>query len=177
MSTRLARHDGTISDSAENNVESIPAHFDRESLEGLGFEVLDPQPAGYQPRTTSFVRVRLPEGWSLVQSPHAGVRHIIDELGIRRVTLTDNGQSWDRYVSTAILKQGVDISRRLCYGDDDLETVKWSSLTAEEQSEVKEGLRYYVAEGEEAPHVYAKTAATATDWLARIEALGPTTPS
>ncbi len=152
-------------------IVSVPASMDVDSIEALGCEILGELPDNREERHRSFVRIRIPEGWSEVPGENSQIRWIVDGRGVRRIGTSDNGQWWDRYVSTNVVRQGNEAPLRLCYGEGTLGTIMWDVLTEDEREDVREGLRVYVQQGEDSPTVYADTAAKAQHWLDVIEAL------
>ena len=165
----MAVSDGQTSVNQDDTVILVPANLRRRELEALGVVVLDDLPADKRERESSFVRIRIPEGWSLHKSRYIGVQDIVDERGVKRITTNDNGQWWDRYVSTVVVHQGSEVPLRLLYGDGDLDSVLWDRFTDEEKEEAKQGLLKYASR--EYIGSSAETSAKAQEWLDTIDAL------
>lgn len=140
----------------------------RAEMERLGFVWLDEPSTDRQTLLTQYVRLQMPEGWSLRRSDDSRLRYLVDERGVRRVSLYDVHQFWDPYAVTNLISVAGDIVTRLVYGDETADDLGWPVLTEDERTETLQRLREQVAKGEESPKIYADTAAKAAAWLERL---------
>lgn len=163
----------------------------RAQMEALGFIWLDEPSTDPHELLTQYVRLQMPEGWTLERSSDHRQQYVHDERGVRRVSLYDVGQFWDPYCATTLLHLGYDVSVRLIYGrhpelgevrwDDRsdeqaraavrehlLEEVRWEALSADERELVRETLRAKAAEGARFPDLHPETNARIADWIEQL---------
>lgn len=140
----------------------------RAAMEALGFEWLEEPSTDPRQLLTQYVRLRLPEGWTLRRGSDHRQQYIHDPRGVRRVSLYDVGQFWDPYCATTLLDLGYDISTTLCYGEQvSAEDVHWDALSADEREQVRQSLADLVAKGQDS-RAYAETGKRAAAWLERL---------
>lgn len=163
----------------------------RAQMEELGFEWLDEPSTDRQELLTQYIRLRMPEGWTLQRGSDYRQQYIHDERGVRRVSLYDAGQFWDPYVCTQLLSVGYSVSVRLVYGRHPelgevlwdgsstpeqrealcahlIEEVRWEALTTDERTQVLAALRQKADEGARFPDLHPETNARIADWIERL---------
>ena len=110
----------------------------------------------------------LPEGWRRRGSDHAMWSHIIDERGIKRVSIFYKAAFYDRSAHMGLLNVGLTVARDAIYSET--ADIPWAALTPEESGDAVKGLEEMLADITRHPSIYGRHEA-------RTRALLATRPS
>ena len=97
-----------------------------------------------------FREATLPDGWKREGSEHAMWSYIVDERGVRRVSIFYKAAFYDRDAFMGIINVGGDAATHWIYGD---EKKPWlnPALTASELADAKRSAERYLKEAEDYP--------------------------
>ncbi|MFF1633953.1 hypothetical protein [Leifsonia sp. NPDC058248] len=119
------------------NSDEIPTDAPWGELEALGFVKGE-----RVPRDDLFTRATLPAGWKREASDHAMWSYIVDERGIRRVSVFYKAAFYDRNASASITSVAGEMASNVRYGDTPVELpAEWPLLTADERTDFADWLR------------------------------------
>lgn len=97
-----------------------------------------------------FREATLPEGWKREGSEHAMWSYIVDQRGIRRVSIFYKAAYYDREAFMGITNVGHDAATHWIYGDDKKPKLH-PEFTADELAAARESAEAYIAEAEQYP--------------------------
>jgi hypothetical protein len=97
-----------------------------------------------------FREATLPAGWSREGSEHAMWSYIVDERGVRRVSIFYKAAFYDREAFMGVINVGGDVARHWIYGDDEPEL--HPALTTDELAAARRSAEHYLEEAERYPH-------------------------
>ena len=122
----------------------------REDYEALGFVLGDPDPAD-----PMFMEATLPPGWRREGSDHAMWSYLVDERGIKRVSVFYKAAFYDRSASMSITNVGYALASETIYADEGHEpAIPWGVLTAGEREDLALGAEDYLDNAETHPSIY-----------------------
>lgn len=125
---------------------------DAVTLESLGFVKGDPVPGD-----DLFVRCALPEGWRREGSDHTIWSYVVDERGVRRISVFYKAAFYDRSAHAHVVGVGHLLASEAVYGDDDAALPSsWAVLTEGERADFREHLDDYAAQAAEHPDIYGE---------------------
>lgn len=139
------------------------AHGDFEAL-GFTFGEPDPDDPLFRPAT-------LPAGWTREGSDHAMGSYLLDERGVRRVSVFYKAAFYDRCANIHVLNVGADLATHAIYGDGPV-TGPWDKLTEEERAEVIASARGYLEQARDYPDIYGKRVDRAKALLEQLTGRG-----
>lgn len=126
-------------------------------FEALGFRKGDPVPGD-----PLFVEATLPEGWRKEAGQHSMGSHIVDERGVRRVSVFYKAAFYDRRADMSLLNVGSSVATDVLYGEEPAALPEqWDLLTEAERADFKSSLEGTIKQGKEHPTIYGETAARA----------------
>jgi hypothetical protein len=117
-------------------------------FEALGFVFGDPVPGD-----ELFREMTLPSGWSKRATDHGMHSEVIDERGLRRVSVFYKAAFYDRRADMSIVSVGHMVSTEAIYGDGDPADLH-PALTKEELEDVEAGAISYIKQAGEHPDIY-----------------------
>lgn len=121
--------------------DKIPTDAPWVELEALGFvkgEVVSGDDL--------FTQATLPAGWKREASDHSMGSYIVDERGVRRVSIFYKAAFYDRKAHAHIISVGWGLANAIVYGEGQVELpLLWGVLTPEERGELVSGLRDQIA--------------------------------
>ena len=130
--------------------DTLPSDGPWDQMEALGF--VPGEPVEGDPM---FRRCTLPEGWKREGSDHAMWSHIVDERGVRRVSIFYKAAFYDRSAHASISNVGYAFVTEAVYGDAKPALPEpWAVLTEDERQQYRDGLAAYLKQAEECPSVY-----------------------
>lgn len=97
-----------------------------------------------------FREATLPDGWRREGSEHAMWSYILDERGIRRVSVFYKAAFYDREAFMGIINVGGDVATHWIYGDEKKPKLN-PALTADELADAKRSAENYLSEAERYP--------------------------
>lgn len=119
-------------------------------FEALGFRKGEPVPGD-----PLFVEATLPDGWRKEAGEHSMGSHIVDERGVRRVSVFYKAAFYDRRADMSLLNVGSNLATQVLYGDEPAALPEqWDVLTDAERTDFGEALLYALHEAEEYPTIY-----------------------
>jgi hypothetical protein len=138
-------------------------HGEPEDFAALGFTFGDPDPEDpmFRPAT-------LPDGWKREGSSHAMWSYIVDERGIRRVSIFYKAAFYDRSAFMNICHVGWEVATDFIYGE--AEAPSLDRLTADELDDVREAAEKYLADATSHPDIYGDREPRARVLLAAVTA-------
>lgn len=140
--------------------DKLPSEAPWDRLTELGFV-----PGDVVPGDSMFRSCTLPEGWRREASDDAMLSYIVDERGVRRVSVFYKAAFYDRSAHASISNVGYSLSAEAIYGDGAAELPDcWGVLTALERADFVDGLVNYIERAEESPTIYG-------DRVPRVEKL------
>lgn len=130
--------------------DTLPVDAPWDALEVLGFSAGD-----LVPGDPLFRRCTLPDGWTREGSDHAMWSYVLDERGIRRVSVFYKAAFYDRRAGASVPNVGISLGNAAIYGGDaPALPEQWDVLTGEERADFRRALADYLARAEECPEVY-----------------------
>lgn len=103
-----------------------------------------------------FVNATLPKGWTKQASDHAMGSYLVDERGVRRVSIFYKAAFYDRRADMHALCVGYHLATEAIYGDGEVVLPEvWSVLTDDEKNDFRANLDDYLARAKEYPDTYA----------------------
>ena len=102
------------------------------------------------PSDPMFREATLPEGWKREGSEHAMWSYIVDERGVRRVSIFYKAAFYDRDAFMGIINVGGDAATHWIYGDGKKPWLN-PALTAVELADAKRSAEHYLEEAEKYP--------------------------
>lgn len=116
--------------------DQLPTEGDWDALEELGFvkgEVVEDDPL--------FRHASLPEGWEKRRTGHSLWTDIVDERGVKRVSVGYKAAFYDRWAQINVTDVGRDQSGEIIYGEDPVALPDvWGVLTDEEKRNARQRL-------------------------------------
>lgn len=111
-----------------------------------------------------------PTGWKRGRSDHAMWSYIVDERGIRRVSIFYKAAFYDRSAHMGLCNVGRELSTQALYGDDPItaDTLRLDAITPEERAELVDGLDRMQSDITESPTIYGKYANRLADCRALL---------
>jgi hypothetical protein len=110
--------------------DRLPTDAPWSELEALGFVR-----GAEVPGDAMFTEATLPAGWKREPSDHSMWSHIVDERGIRRVSVFYKAAFYDRSAHASIVNVAASLVTDLLYGDGPAALpAQWGALTDEERA-------------------------------------------
>lgn len=122
-------------------------------LEALG--IIRGEPVAGDPL---FIHATLPAGWKKEGSGHAMGSYLVDERGVRRVSIFYKAAFYDRAANISVENVGRSLANDGIYADEGTPTAlpgAWAVLTDSEKAAYIASLGSYIAKSEEYPDIYA----------------------
>lgn len=137
--------------------DKLPADADWPAFQALGF--VKGEPVEGDPL---FVRAALPEGWTRAASDHSMGSYLIDERGVKRVSIFYKAAFYDRRANMTLMRVGASVVTDVVYGDGPVVLPDaWPVLTAAERDEAAKSITYYLDQSKAHPDIYRGPAARA----------------
>lgn len=119
------------------NSDMLPTEAPWDRLEELGFirgEVVQGDDL--------FTHCTLPDGWRRAGTDHAMHSDILDERGVKRVSVFYKAAFYDRRADAHLVNVGYSLTTGVVYGDGPVKLPdEWPALTEQERADFVEGLR------------------------------------
>jgi hypothetical protein len=148
--------------------ELLPADGDWDALEALGFVKGEPVEGD-----ELFVHATLPAGWEKRHTDHLLWTDIVDERGVKRVSVGYKAAFYDRWASISVSSVGGNIAAHLQYDGELKLPENWGVLTQAEKDETMMALEHRLTERKDFYERFAKGHDDEDKWAAdviRIEA-------
>lgn len=118
-----------------------------------------------------FVEATLPEGWSK-QAGHGSMgSYVVDERGVRRVSVFYKAAFYDRRADMHLINVGWNLATEVLYGDGTAALPEqWDVLDAVERAEFERALEHAIQDSKEHPTIYREQgirAKTVMDLIAK----------
>lgn len=122
---------------------------DKAKFEALGFtfgDVVADDPL--------FQHATLPDGWTRQASDHAMMSHLLDERGVKRVSVFYKAAFYDRKAHMDFINVGRGFASDFIYGEGPVDRDLLAEFTADELADVRAEVADYLALVEEHPDIY-----------------------
>ncbi|OZE77164.1 hypothetical protein CH305_18170 [Rhodococcus sp. 15-649-2-2] len=104
-----------------------------------------------------FTSVTLPEGWTKEGSDHAMWSYILDDRGLRRVSVFYKAAFYDRSAHMGLMDPAADLASSAIYDESGAGATlpaQWPALTADEKASFADSVEDYIARAANHPDIY-----------------------
>lgn len=122
-----------------------------DQFEALGFVFGEPDPSD-----PLFRPAQLPQGWRKEGSDHSMGSYVLDERGVRRVSVFYKAAYYDRRAHMYVINVGRAAASTAIYSDGPVVIEHLGVLTADELGDARAEAQRYLGEAEEHPDIYGR---------------------
>lgn len=104
-----------------------------------------------------FRQAILPTGWTKQAADDPRGSYLVDERGIRRVSIFYKAAFYDRKANMYLINVGREVTTQAIYGDGE-PVIPWDLLTADEKADAVKAIDSYLDDAERHPSIYGELA-------------------